>query len=54
MVFDLTVACLRCAATIKVPATDRHSMAELLTDFGWQATKEGAFCHLHKLGHALA
>lgn len=48
MVFDLTVACLRCAATVKVPATDRHSIAELLVDFGWQATKEGAFCHTHK------
>ena len=49
MAFDLTVACLRCSATITVPDTDRHSMVELLVDFGWQATREGAFCHTHKL-----
>lgn len=46
---DTTVACLRCGTTISVPSTDRHAIVELLGDFGWQATKEGAFCSTHKM-----
>ncbi|MCB0930650.1 MAG: hypothetical protein KDB71_01955 [Mycobacterium sp.] len=46
---DTTVACLRCGTTISVPATDRHGVIELLGDFGWQATKDGAFCSIHKM-----
>ena len=46
---DITINCLSCTASITVPATDRHSVAELLGDFGWQATREGAYCGTHKI-----
>lgn len=46
---ELTVGCLRCPATIAVPATDRQSVVELLGDFGWQATPDGAYCRTHKI-----
>lgn len=51
---DVTINCRDCSASIKLPATDRHSVAELLVDFGWQATNEGALCGIHKLRPAEA
>lgn len=49
MEVDTTIKCLSCTASITVPATDRHDVAELLDDFGWQATREGAYCGTHKI-----
>jgi hypothetical protein len=48
----MNITCLRCAATISLPSgEDRHSVVELLDDFGWQATSGGAHCPAHKLTH---
>jgi hypothetical protein len=47
---QMNITCLRCAATITLPpGEDRQSVAELLDDFGWQATNEGANCPAHRL-----
>ncbi len=54
MDIDSTIGCLSCPATITVPATDRHSVVELLHDFGWQATADGAYCMAHKTRPARA
>ena len=48
----MTIICLTCTARITVPATDRHSVVELLGDFGWQATTDGAYCVTHKVRRA--
>ena len=47
----MTINCQSCSATITLPdGEDPHSVAELLCDFGWQATRTGANCPEHKGG----
>jgi hypothetical protein len=48
----MNITCQHCGAAIQLPDDeDRQSVVELLADFGWQATKGGANCPVHRAAH---
>ncbi|WP_059019417.1 hypothetical protein [Mycobacterium sp. M26] len=56
-IWDFHVECDRCSAAIDVsvlvcrpnPAIAKHTLNELLVDFGWLPTVQGGFCRSHAL-----
>ncbi|BBZ76011.1 hypothetical protein MANY_13480 [Mycolicibacterium anyangense] len=56
-IWDYHVECDRCSAAIDVsvlvcrpsPAIAKHTLNELLVDFGWLPTVRGGFCRSHAL-----
>lgn len=56
-IWDFHVQCDRCANVIDVsvlvcmpaPALAKHTLNELLVDFGWLPTADGGYCRRHAL-----